>query len=561
MAPERGPDTVDGRVENTHTGGGEAGPETVTILQSGDIERIATGDVDGVIRIWDRQGIHALATLTGCKLGVDADGDGIEDAVEAVAVGVFGIPDTDLDGIIDPYDTDSDGDLIPDVLETADDLDGDGVGNFRDLDADGDGRADSLEGPFDDDGDSIPNWLDADDQDGPAADPDGDGLLNEDEWDHNSSPADPDTDGDTLSDGAEVHDHGTSPAAPDTDEDGVEDGDEVVTLGTDPTAPDTDGDGLSDGDELLFGTDPLNPDSDGDGLHDGVEVEVGADPMDPESDRDGIPDGADGLDDSDSDGILDLLDPVDDDPPPPAPRPGSYSGGGGGVGCGGPAAALLLLLLPWGLGRRAREGVLTALLGLGVIGALAGPTLAHAEPAPTLDAQLFRPVTSVRSFVRVESARQLGQGQVGVQATVSYGFRPLQWSSPGLNRTFGLIDHLVGVHAHLGVGVTPWLQVDVSAPMLQIAFLGADDQGVLQLLPEELGDGDPAPVQAAFGDLRLSARFRLLREERAVGVVLIPEVTAPTGRGAIALGRGVPSFSLRAALTNIAMLARPLIER
>lgn len=46
MAPERGPDTVDGRIENARTGGDTAGPETVTILQSGDLERIDTGDLD-----------------------------------------------------------------------------------------------------------------------------------------------------------------------------------------------------------------------------------------------------------------------------------------------------------------------------------------------------------------------------------------------------------------------------------------------------------------------------------------------------------------------------------
>jgi hypothetical protein len=44
----------------------------------------------------------------------------------------------------------------------------------------------------------------------------------------------PDSDGDGLSDGAEVNVHGTDPHDPDTDGDGLGDGDEVTSFGTDP---------------------------------------------------------------------------------------------------------------------------------------------------------------------------------------------------------------------------------------------------------------------------------------------------------------------------------------
>lgn len=71
---------------------------------------------------------------------------------------------------------------------------------------------------------------------------------------------------------------------------------------TSPTNPDSDGDGLLDGygeDKNLNGivdpgeTDPLNPDTDGDGLPDGWEVQHGLDPLDPTGDNgsDGDPDG------------------------------------------------------------------------------------------------------------------------------------------------------------------------------------------------------------------------------------------------------------------------------
>ena len=65
--------------------------------------------------------------------------------------------------------------------------------------------------------------------------------------------------------------------------DGLEDGEEEA-LGTDPLDPDTDGDTISDGDEVDgtngFVTDPKLPDTDGDGWNDAFEVMRGSDPTD-----------------------------------------------------------------------------------------------------------------------------------------------------------------------------------------------------------------------------------------------------------------------------------------
>ena len=66
---------------------------------------------------------------------------------------------------------------------------------------------------------------------------------------------------------------------------------------TDPLESDTDGDGLSDAAELALGTNPNSVDSDGDGLPDGWEVEYGLDPLSVVGD-----DGAQG--DFDGDGLL-----------------------------------------------------------------------------------------------------------------------------------------------------------------------------------------------------------------------------------------------------------------
>jgi hypothetical protein len=82
--------------------------------------------------------------------------------------------------------------------------------------------------------------------------------------------------------------HGLDPNDPnmptdDPDHDGLTNLEEFQN-GTDPHNPDTDGDGLSDGDEVhIFHTNPLVVDTDGDGIPDGLEVKLGTDPLDPNS--------------------------------------------------------------------------------------------------------------------------------------------------------------------------------------------------------------------------------------------------------------------------------------
>lgn len=64
----------------------------------------------------------------------------------------------------------------------------------------------------------------------------------------------------------------------DPDTDGMSSSQEQ-DFGTDETNPDTDGDGLLDGEEVhVWGTDPLNPDTDGDTFLDGQEVNDGYSP-------------------------------------------------------------------------------------------------------------------------------------------------------------------------------------------------------------------------------------------------------------------------------------------
>ncbi len=96
-----------------------------------------------------------------------------------------------------------------------------------------------------------------------------------------------DSDGDGIPDDWEIA-HGLDPNNPidaleDPDGDGLTNLEEYQ-LGTDPHNPDTDGDGLKDGDEVhLYHTNPLLYDTDGDGIGDGLEVQTGSNPLDPTS--------------------------------------------------------------------------------------------------------------------------------------------------------------------------------------------------------------------------------------------------------------------------------------
>lgn len=122
----------------------------------------------------------------------------------------------------------------------------------------------------------------------PYSDTDQDGVSDLVEYQLDTNPVNPDTDGDTLPDGWELaHAWPTNTLNPrvfnnpslDSDHDGVPDSVELQR-GTRPDLADSDGDGLSDAQELFtYHTDPLKADTDGDGMNDGAEVAAGSDPL------------------------------------------------------------------------------------------------------------------------------------------------------------------------------------------------------------------------------------------------------------------------------------------
>lgn len=122
-------------------------------------------------------------------------------------------------------------------------------------------------------------------------DADYDDLTDAEELILGTDPNNPDTDGDGLTDGNEVHgitckyqgvfvNSSTNPLNPDSDGDTLTDGQECLTLLTYPNATDSDVDGLADNEELVYGTTPSVADTDYDTYLDGAEVTAGTDPLD-----------------------------------------------------------------------------------------------------------------------------------------------------------------------------------------------------------------------------------------------------------------------------------------
>lgn len=150
----------------------------------------------------------------------DSDGDGLSDAQEAELGTDPANPDTDEDGLFDVAE------VAAGTDPTLYDTDGDGFGD----------NAEAVNGSNPTDPTSVPPGE-------PTIDTDGDMLTDAQEAELGTNPELPDSDGDGLTDFAEV---GFEPGS---------------ATGTDPNLFDTDSDGIGDGDEVTNGTDPTDPTS------------------------------------------------------------------------------------------------------------------------------------------------------------------------------------------------------------------------------------------------------------------------------------------------------------
>ncbi|MDF4204971.1 Ig-like domain-containing protein [Maribacter sp. SA7] len=223
-------------------------------------------------------------------LDIDSDNDGIPDNVEAQLTSSYiprGTVDSDTDGLGNPYEGTGNEGLT--VIDT----DLDGVPDYLDLDSDGDGFTDRVEAGFtlasnnlDSDGDGLLNGYDDvdtpgtlfdtnDDQDNGASDLPNIAKTTTPEVDYREVGID-DNDLDGIADSIDLDD----------DNDGILD--TVETSGTDPSADD-DSDGI-----LNYNDTDLGADANGDGIVDIFDT-----------DGDGVPNHFDL--DTDNDGIYDVV--------------------------------------------------------------------------------------------------------------------------------------------------------------------------------------------------------------------------------------------------------------
>jgi gliding motility-associated-like protein len=313
------------------------------------------GDRDGLSDAQELESYGTDFTL------YDTDGDGVNDKIDAFPLDPEYNSDQDGDGIPDPLDPDDDNDGVPDRTDTfpydpneTQDTDSDGIGDNADPDDDNDGYSDIIEiiaGTNPKNNKDIPEDLDGDfiadieevilgtDPNNP--DTDGDGVIdgeddfpldpdysNDNDGDGIPDEIDPDDDNDGILDQQDAFPNNPNEQF-DTDGDGIgdkkdadDDNDGYTDLdetlqGSDPKNPnekpvDSDGDGISDFLEILQGTDPNNPDNDGDGVLDGEDDFPLNSNFESDNDGDGIPDEVDIYGDNDSDELGDIPD-IDDD--------------------------------------------------------------------------------------------------------------------------------------------------------------------------------------------------------------------------------------------------------
>ena len=202
----------------------------------------------------------------------------------------------------------------------------------------------------------------------------------------------------------------------------------------------------------------------------------------------------------------------------------------GGCTSGGAAWPLLVVAAFLALLPRRRARVLA------MLAVLAAPLAARAQATST-DVSLFRPASGGDGFASVEGARPplAGEG-LELRTWIDYAVHPLVFQAQS-----GINDVLVRSRTGGWLGVQTHLLGPLSvAVQLPVTY---SQQGDLSSLPPS--SRGPSSLVGGLGDLRLTPRLALLRQEWA-GIDLATQVSLefPTAR-ARTLGRNAGGFGSR----------------
>ena len=156
-----------------------------------------------------------------------------------------------------------------------------------------------------------------------------------------------------------------------------------------------------------------------------------------------------------------------------------------------------------------------------------------APPQPAMNSQRFTPAANFHDFLAIESGVMLPKGALAIDFSLSYAHRPLQMTGDGGQREFGVIEGLTSGHFRAGFGLAEWAQIDLRVPVMQLSQVG--------LIDTVSGNR----VHFSLGDVLITSKMRLYKNDAGAAIAVIPEISLPTGRRALHLTYGVPTFGAK----------------
>ena len=156
----------------------------------------------------------------------------------------------------------------------------------------------------------------------------------------------------------------------------------------------------------------------------------------------------------------------------------------------------------------------------------------------TFNVSFFQPSIGRNSYLMLNNSQTIHQLQFDVGEFASYAYRPFEIRQAG-QRLQGVVDHLLIGDLTVALGIMDWLQVGLDLPLVFI---------------NQFKDPSVAPAPAMenhfdLGDMRFEIKARLVDSNKhAIGLAIIPFITAPTGNDSHYVGDPGPTGGVKVAI-------------